>query len=401
MTADPLGAALSVLDGGAVDPGGVLELRPGRLLVWHPDAVAAIFLADRWMRHGGSRTLGPLLGPRSLLWADGARHAGYRRVLAPALHGRGLTTRLPVVAETVRAAVDALVPGALVRLTRWTGAVTLRVVGRLVFGHGGPADDALLARFARRIDRALGAPSRCRDPRAHRAETWTALDRALLRRARAAVTEAPDSLAARLATLGPPDDAELRDQVVSLLFAGHETTASATAWTLCWLDRDQRLRRDVLDELRGTSDDGADPARVPLLHAVVQESLRLTPPALVAGKRILRAGGELLGRPLPAGTVLTPCVYLAHRHPGGLADPGRFDPTRFLGARVPAGHYLPFGGGVRRCLGRELAMTEIRVIVAAVLRRAGLRCVNPEVVVPHRRGPVLAPSPAVTMRVAP
>jgi cytochrome P450 len=388
---------LTALDRHADNPDGVLEVRPGRLLVWHPDAINGIFRSDRRMWHGGSSVLGPLLGARSLLWANGDRHAAYRRALAPALRGRGLAARRPVIAETVRAAVDALAPGSLVRLAEWTRTVTLTVIGRMVFG---PVDSSLLARFSTAVDAVLGSPLRAL---AHRflpirpTMAGHGLDRALLAMAR---TAAPHSLVAALTgTLGPLDDSELRDQVWSLLFAGHETTASATAWALYWLDHDHRLRRDVSDELAASGDDGADPARVPLLHAVTQETLRLTPPAPLAGKRVPTVDGELLARPLAAGTVLLPCIYLAHRRAEAFGEPRRFDPGRFLGGQPPTGHYLPFGGGRRRCLGSDLALMEMRMIIAAVLRHRPMRCVNPQAAAPRLRGPAMAPSPRLTVRV--
>jgi cytochrome P450 len=140
------------------------------------------------------------------------------------------------------------------------------------------------------------------------------LDEMLLRSAKATATAQPPALAALLLAgdgpLGVLDDEELQDQIMSLLFAGHETTASTTAWILYWLGRDERARRDVIAELTTTSNDGSDPAQVPLLHAVTQETLRLSPPAIIAGKRMLTADGELLGRPLPAGTLSLPVCTL-------------------------------------------------------------------------------------------
>jgi len=206
----------------------------------------------------------------------------------------------------------------------------------------------------------------------------------------------PPTLAALLLTadgpLGGIDDDELRDQLVSLLFAGHETTASAIAWTLLWLDRDEPVRRDLIAELDATSDDGSNATHVPLLQAVAEESLRLSPPATLAGNRVTTEDSDLFGVPLPRGTELTPSIYLAHHHPDRFPHPFRFDPRRFLGKRVPSSHYFPFGGGIRRCLGSELAMLEIRMIIAALLRRRELRCVNPRAGTPRLRGPAMAPS---------
>ncbi|GDY29695.1 cytochrome P450 [Gandjariella thermophila] len=398
--------APSFLDSHATAPG-VLELRPRprpRLLVWHPEAVAWIHRNDQDLRHAGSRLLTRMLGQRSLLWTDGPRHLAYRRVLGPALTGRRREVHRQIVSDTAHSAIDALGPGDVIRVPRWTRDLTLRVISRIVLGR---ADGALLAPFSAWIENTLGAPHRALANRFLRTHAWWPiamaprpmfrrdLDRALVRSAEAAASTRPAGLAGLLRAgdgpLGHLDDGELRDQVASLLFAGYETTASSIAWTLYWLDRHDGVRRDILAELAATSDDGSDAARVPLLHAAVQEALRLTPPAIVTEKRILPADADLLGRTLPAGSVLTPCVYLAHRHPDRFPRPHRYDPGRFLGRRVSGAHYFPFGGGSRYCLGRDLALLEIRMIVAAVLRRRELRCVDPDVPRPELRGAASAP----------
>lgn len=209
-------------------------------------------------------------------------------------------------------------------------------------------------------------------------------------------------LAAELASGNPPlgrlDEEELTDQITSLLFAGHETTASAIAWTLYWLACDDRIRTDLRAELSASSADGSSAAELPLLDAVCRESLRITPPATIAGHRVLTADRELIGRSLARGTTLTPCIHLAHRQPDVYPRPERFDPGRFLGRKWSTQHYLPFGGGTRRCLGAEL---EMRMVVAAALRRVDLGPPDPRAGIPHRRGPAMGPAPTLTLAVRP
>ncbi|SMD27590.1 cytochrome P450 [Kibdelosporangium aridum] len=393
------------LDAHIDDPAGVLELRARparRLLVWHPVAIDWIFRSDQRFRHAASRTLRPLLGEQSLLWAEGARHAAYRQMLGPPLRGSRLTAIHGIVSDTVHGAIDALVPPTVVSLADWTRTVTLRIISRLVLGQ---VDDRLLASFTNWIHRALGSPWRTLAYR----YLWRGvprsseeLDHKLVRCAKATANQ-PATLAGLLLAhdglLPGLDDSELRDQIVSLLFAGHETTAAATAWTLYWLDRNDTVRRDVVSELDATSADGSDATQIPLLHAVVQEALRLSPPAMLAGNRVLTTDSELLGLPLAAGTILTPCIYLTHRWPAAFPQPHRFDPGRFLNTRVPPRHYWPFGGGTRHCLGSQLALTEIRMIAAAVLRRCEIHCVNADAGVAQLRGHVLAPAQRLGMAV--
>lgn len=385
------------------DPAGavVLSERPVRkLLVWHPETVEWIFRSDARLRHTGGRSLTALFGERSLLWAEGARHAAYRRVLGPPLHGRGLAERHDVVAETVHAAIDPLTAGTEFDVLAWTRAIALRVIARLLLGR---YEDALLTAVTQWIERAFGTPYRTL---AHRyvlgglPTPGAELDRTLVATARAN-TDLP-TLAARLldadGPLGRIEDAELRAAIVSMVFAGHETTAAAAAWTVYWLDRNPLVRKEIEDEL-ATGADGADPARVPLLQAAVAETLRLSPPATLTVHRVLtedaappRAGA------LPAGSILKTAIYLAHRRPEAFPDPHRFDPGRFLDTRPPAHHYFPFGGGTRHCLGSQLAQLEIRMITAALLRRRELGRVRPAAGVARMRGNVLAPA-GLRMRV--
>jgi cytochrome P450 len=408
---------LPFLDSHEGDSAGVLELRARptpRLLVWHPEGIDWIFRADRQLHHMPSRTLRPLLGRKSLLGAEGLRHAAYRRVLGPSLRGHQLQVCHNIISRTVHAAIDVLAPGAVISLIEWTRKVTLRVISQILLGH---ADDSLVKLFSVRVESVLGSRSRTL---AHRYLYARALpisarqaflrghrelDEMLLRSAKATATAQSPALAALLLAgdgpLGVLDDEELRDQIMSLLFAGHETTASATAWVLYWLDRDERVRCDVIDELTATANDGSDLAQVPLLHAVTQEALRLSPPAIIAGKRMLTADGELLSKALPAGTIVTPCMYLSHRQPDVFPNPCQFDPSRFLGNRVSRQYYFPFGGGTRRCLGSELAMLEIRMITAAVLRRCQLRCVNPKAGIPELRGPAMTLAQGLRMSITP
>ncbi|MGH3870282.1 MAG: cytochrome P450 [Pseudonocardiaceae bacterium] len=396
---------LPFLDASARSPGGVLELRTRltrRLLVWHPDVIEEIFRLDQRLCHPGSRSLIPLLGRQSLLWADGARHAAYRRVLGPPLRGRRLLDYHRIIAGTVDEAVDELIPGTVITLSRWTRQLALRIVARIILGR---SDAELLAAFTAWIDDALGSRPRSlayRWLRGGLPRSGDELDRSLVRCAKDNPSAQPSTLAGLMLAadgpLGRLDDAELRDQLVSLLFAGHETTASAIAWTLYWLDRHENLRHDVLAELVAAGD-GSDAAQVPLLQAVLQEVLRLTPPVPVGANRALAEDAVLGGRPLAAGTVLTPSSYLAHRRPEVFRHPHRFDPSRFLGDRVAAQHFFPFGGGSRRCLGNQLAQLEVRMVTAAVLRRREWSCVNPGAGIPELRGHTMAPAARLRMRV--
>lgn len=410
----------SVID----NPTGVAELcgEPGRhLLVWHPDAIGEIFRLDRHMWLDGSDTLQPLVGYTSLLFANGAHHAAYRKVIGAPLRARQLPVHYDTIRDTAHDAIDEMLVASSVYLAQWTRELSLRIIGQIVLGT---ANRGLLERFTSCVDGAIGSRRRIlayRYLRVHSAvpSPWRAflrrreeMSRELLDVARqgSCPTGTSQAAAVRQTTLsallmsgadplGVLDEGELRDQIMSLLFAGHETTASAIAWTLYWLERNDHIARDLRDELAATSADGSIAEDVPLLDAVCREALRISPPATVAGNRVLSEGRELLDQSMTKGTRLTPCIYLAHRRPDIYPHPHRFDPGRFLDARWSSPEYLPFGGGTRRCLGADLAMLEMRMVVAAVLRRVELRCLNPEVGVPHPRGPSMGPGRNLLMSV--
>ncbi|WP_330274122.1 cytochrome P450 [Lentzea sp. NBC_00516] len=333
---------------------GLVRLRDRRWLVWHPDVMAALFRNDRALRHPPSRTLSPLLGNRSVLWLDGAEHTEYRRTLAPMLRG----ARYQELIEEMTARSIADLPSGPTSVSAWTRKLTLRIMGRVVFGVD---DDELLTAFTRWLDRRLGNRARTL---AHRYLTPGAtrsdphLDAMLLHRAR---TAEPPALAAFL----PRED--LRDQVVSLLFAGHETTASAIAWTLYWISRTPGLAGELDDDL---------------LDATIRESLRLSPPAALAGNRMS-----------DEGMVITPSIYLAHRRAATYENPHVFDPAR---KPPPPGAFFPFGGGVRHCPGKDLALLEIRLVVRALLAHRHVQLSSPTST-PQLRGAAMAPPPDLAM----
>lgn len=394
---------LSFFDTHAGLPEGLLEIRPGRLLVWDHEAIGEIFQADRRLKHPGSRSFRPLLGPKSLLWQEGPRHAAYRRVLGPPLRGRELGEYRKVITETTDAMIDGLTTGSRFAIADWTRVLALRIMARIVFGR---IDDDLLDSYGQWMDRALGSRGRTLTYRFLRGglpRPERSLEELLVARARESARENETTLAGRLLASDGPfvdlDDSELRDQLVSLLFAGHETTASTAAWTVFWLDRQGSVRESVLAELAATSGDGFSADDCPTLQAVVSETLRLTPPVPAAGNRVLTEPWVFRDRRFDAGTVLMPSIYLAHRRVDRFPDPTRFDHRRFLGRRVTSPRYFPFGGGTRHCLGSQLGQVEVRMIVAALLRRRELRCVNPRAGVPQLRGHAMAPSPKLTMKV--
>ena len=344
-------------------------------------------------RHWGKQTvqyaaLARVTGP-GLLASSEPSWIEHRRLAAPAFHHE----RLAAVGEQVRAAADAAVVGRLGRVTSpelvdvaaLTHRIGLDSVGRALFsadlsGQAQRLLDAtseaatLVVRLGRSVlPTATWAPTptnvRLRSTR--RRLDASCADLVAQRRRRAGASAAAphgDDLLGLLLDSGL-SDAEVRDELVTMVIAGHETVAAALAWTLMLLAEDQPAQERVRAEL------AAHPGPVPLLghreslpwtRAVVDEALRLYPPAWVVSRRSTRAD-VVGGRVVPPGTLVIVSPWLVHRRSDAWPDPSAFRPDRFLGAGATVPAYLPFGQGPRLCIGREFALGEMVVVLSRLL----------------------------------
>jgi cytochrome P450 len=349
------------------------------------DTARSLFTEHRAIARGGSSSavLEPFAGPQSILLLDGPEHARQRRLILPPLHGDRMRALAPLVAELAEAELRSWPRGRPVRTLGRMRALTLEVVLRLVFGAQHRAEvEPLRAAIARTLDLTTSLPRLVALSLYHgRVGPWASFHRAV-----AALDEQvlrvidrhrhrPDDgsilgllLAARHEDGTPPQDAELRDQLVTLLAAGHETTATALAWAFERLSR----RPEVLTRLR----DGDDA----YLDATVREVLRTRPVLTIVPRRLTAplTGG---GHDLPAGTHVAPCPYLMHRRPELFADPLAFRPERWIDGPAPPPYaFLPFGGGDRRCPGAAFASMEM----AEVLRVAARHTLAPSGPRPER-----------------
>jgi cytochrome P450 len=330
--------------------------------------------------------LAPVMGPSSLLLLDGEEHRRARRLLMPAFTASALRGYEAVVSQLAREEVARWPQGVELRSHERMTALTLEVILRVVFGV---AEEERLARL-----RPLVAATVDLRPLVlvgwgyrflHRLGPWRRVDEVLrdldrLLHAEISARRADPHLAQRADVLSqlllvgagaeevPLTDTELRDQLVTLLLAGHETTAAALAWALHELAHDEELLRRA----QQAADDGA--TGDPYLEAVMKESLRLHPviPMVV---RHLTEPVDVGGTRLPAGVSVAPSILLAHRDPRHFPDPDAFRPERFLNGEVLPGTWLPFGGGVRRCIGAGFSLMEGVAVLREVLRRYDVRVV--------------------------
>jgi cytochrome P450 len=372
-----------------------------------PALVKDVFTGDPdVLRAGeGNRPLEPVVGPDSLLLLDGPRHLRRRRLVLPPFHGERLQGYAEDMAALTRDDVARWPRGTPFALEPHLRAITLGIIVRVVFGIEDAARAARLRDLIPRqvpdggwstllllpaLRRDLGPRSPWRRFLAARAAVDTLLYAEIAaRRTGPALGDRTDILSlllqARDEDGAPLTDRELRDELMTLLIAGHETTASALAWAFALLHQ----RPDAL--ARATAEARADAAPTPYLDAVATETLRLKPPLPLAVRRTTRPV-TLGDHHLPAGTRVAPAIYLVHRRADLYAEPLAFRPERFLGAGPETYSWLPFGGGIRRCVGAAFAQLELRTVLRTVLATVDVTAPGGPPERTRRRAIVLAPA---------
>jgi cytochrome P450 len=357
-----------------------------------PEAVRALYTAhEHGLPPGRSVALLPVMGPGSVLLLEGKEHLARRKLMLPPFHGERMRSYEATVREVTEREIDS-----------WSGngerpfalhprmqAITLEVILKAVFGVTDPARSARLreclplllgetSSVALQFRVLLSRRFRRMKPLERLGELLREIDELLLaeiaeRRADPSAAEREDILsllvAARFEDGTEMSDREVRDQLVTLLLAGHETTATALAWTFDLLLRNPA----TLGRLTAEVDVGEEDS---YLRAVISESLRLRPVVPLAGRR-LASDLNVDGLSLPAGTDVTPAIWLTHTRPDLYPEPYAFRPERFLEESPTTYGWIPFGGGIRRCLGAAFAEMEVRIVLEAVLQRCVLTNAGP------------------------
>lgn len=387
----------------------LLGFGPG-VYVADPDAVRQLFTGDQSDLLAGeaNSVLIPVLGEHSVLVLDGPRHLRQRKLLLPPFQGPRVAGFREIIRDAAEREVDRWRPGDELVLRERMRAVGFEVICRAVFGVREPARvEALRVALSAVLDTSalLLADERLRadhgrfSPGGRFARRIAVADRLvhaeIAERRRAGDLDARDDVLSLLLRARDEDgqalsDAELRDELVTLLAAGHETTATALAFAFEFLLRDPA----ALARARAAAADGDDAH----LDAVGRETLRLRP-VLDATERTLTRPREVAGFELPAGVRVYPAIALIHRRPDLHDDPLAFRPERFAAGETPPYSWLPFGGGIRRCIGAPLAQAEIVEVLRVALSRVELlpRAARPDPVV--LRGITIAPRDGVRVRV--
>jgi len=362
--------------------------RPWVMLA-HPDAVKQVFTGDPALLHAGKANviLRPFLGRASVLLTDGPEHMRQRKVMLPPFHGSRMAGYRDMVAEIAREHIATWPRGRRLALAPRMQSITLDVVLRVIFGVRESARvDELRPRVRGMVERIMRGSSlfmmATAGPDAiERAGVFKTarrpVDELLAQQIRERRADPGDDVLSLLLEAehedgSPMSEQELRDELVTLLVAGHETTATALSWAA------ERLVRTPggWDALRAGGERYAE--------AAGKEALRLRPVVPVV-LRHLQAPMTIAGIELDAGTVVAPSVFLVHRRPDVYPDPARFRPERFLGDGPQGGTYswIPFGGGVRRCVGAAFALMELRVVLAELGR--ALDAAAPDAAPEHTR----------------
>ena len=377
-----------------------------------PDAIRAIFTADAAvLRVGvGNAVLKPFLGPGSLLVLEGEQHLRERRLIMPAFHNRAIAGYGEIIRESLLAATGDWRAGCEFVAQEVLQNVSIDVILRAVFGLRGAEEGADLKRelvsFLNDRRFSLGLLAQLDESKPHEGlesfrqqfERIGRLTKALvtLRRNEPRVDDG-DMLSMLLEAKdeegrGRSDD-ELRDELLTLVATGYETTATALSWGVYWIAEKTAVRERLRAEIAtlGPRPDSKAYGQLEYLDATCKEILRIYPIVPSVFREVVQpfsVGGYLF----QPGTILSPSIYLVHHRADLYDDADAFEPERFLRRTYSPYEYLPFGGGARRCVGMSLAVFEMKIILASLLERFDLAVAQGQRVVPVRRSVTMGPS---------
>ncbi len=400
----------------------VIGSEPAVLFVSHPDGLQQLFTNEgKQFIAPPNRLLQPLVGDYSIFTLDGQRHRRERKLLMPSFHGDRMRAYGQLICDRARDAIARVPVGESLVMREVAQEISLKVILGTVFGLNDSDRSRAIEQAIVTLTElfrsslfsvALFFPALRRNFGPFRAwEQFVSLKQRLKillydeireRRERGDLTQT-DILTLMLATRDEAgqamSDEEIHDELFTLLLAGHETTASAIAWAIYWIHHLPEVGDRLRQELQAI-DDHTEPteiARLPYLSALCNETLRIYPIAMLTSPRCTCLPTEILGYPVPENTLLYGGIYITHHNPRLYPEPHRFKPDRFLERQYTPYEFLPFGGGVRRCLGEALAQFELRLVVATITHEFSLQLADDKPEKPVRRGVTLAPERGVRM----
>ncbi|YAF93940.1 MAG: cytochrome P450 [Nodularia sp. CChRGM 3473] len=396
----------------------------GLVFVNHPQAVQEILTNDRkkFAALGeNNKILKPLVGDYSVFMLEGDRHRKRRQLVMPSFHGDRMRNYGELIRSITEKVWSQLPTDQTFTARNATQDISLQVILQTVFGvHEGEQSQQLRKQLALMADlfrspvtssflfftflqKDLGTWSPWGKFLRDRQQLDELLYAEIAKRREQNDVDRIDILSLLMSAQdeggNSMTDQELHDELITLLFAGYETTATAMAWALYWIHKTPAVREKLLQEL-DTIGDLSDPMsifRLPYLTAVCNETLRIHPVAMLTFPRVVQEPVELLGHSLAPGTALAGCMYLTHQREDLYPEPKQFKPERFLERQFSPYEFMPFGGGVRRCLGEALAVFEMKLVLATIMSCYELALADDQPEVPRRRGVTLAPARGVKM----
>jgi len=395
---------------------------PPWIFVWSPTLLKALFTAPPDVVHAGkanSTVFGAIAGDASVFTMDESPHLNRRRLLLPQFHGDRMQVYFDQIRDIALRMAERWKPGVPFAMNSQTQQMTLQAIVRAVFGvnveRGDRDSQELVDALTDLANRAVGSPLLMAPTLQIDLGGWSpwgrvvriidradkAIYREIARRRTAPDIRVREDILSLLLQVRDEEgttlsDREVRDELVVMLMAGHETTGTALAWAferiLSLAHVEERIRQELEDVLGSSSLAAEHLPRLEYLDAVVKESLRNRPIMPAGGGRLVRRTFEIGGYAIRPGAILVDAIYLLHRRPEIYPEPDAFKPERFLGKRtIDPYEWTPFGGGMRRCLGYAFALFEMKTVLATVLSRVRLRIVNRDSSV-VRRGFFLAPA---------
>jgi cytochrome P450 len=382
-------------------------LAPPFVIITDPEQIREVFMAPPDVLHPGegARVLEPLVGKNSVILLDEGPHMEQRKLMLPAFHGKQMARLSELMAEVAEREVEGWPRDSELSLHPRMQRLTLEIILRTVFGlDPGPRLDALRESLGHLLafgDRPISLTPPDPEGRAAKvlahvgpfaefARRQAESDRlifGLIDERRADPGERDDILAMLLEARhedGPPmSSQELRDELLTMLVAGHETTATSLAWAFERLARSPRVLGVLVDEI--------DSGNEEYLTATIQEALRRRPVLPNCEPRLVKQPIEVGGWNYPTGVCLVPNSYLVHHDPAIYPDPYEFRPERFLDKAPGTYTWIPFGGGSRRCIGVSVAMLEMQIVMRAVLAGCELRPAGDGAEIARRRNITVRP----------
>lgn len=394
------------------------------VFVSNPQAVQQILTSDtkEFEAPGeANMIMEPLLGKNSVITVSGARHQRQRQLLMPPFHGERMRTYADTISNITDKEIKKWGEGKPFCVRTSTQAITLGVMMQAVFGlTDTPRAQKIEKLLGETLDEAssplavtmlyfpllrdnLGKLIAWNKFLERQKETDKLIYEEIQER-----RDNPDSSRTDILSLlmeardeagEPMTDEELRDELLTLLFAGHETTATALAWALYWIHKLPEVRQKLLAEIDSVGDnpDAGTIFKLPYLNAVCNETLRIYPVAMLTFARIVKTPVSVMGYEMEPGTPIMGSIYLVHQREDLYPEPKKFKPERFLERQFSAYEFMPFGGGVRRCIGLAFAQFEMKVALFEMLSRVELALADNRDVKAKRRGLVTAPERSIKM----